>query len=303
MLIITTTLWLLKAYDYEHNVNIELKLNYKNLPDDLGVSSETPKSCIVKVIGTARQLSKIEEKFDVPLVLSGKNIIYRNNENYLLPEYINEKVSSLFTENIAVLGIEPDTLFLKLQKIDFKKVPVKLQSDIQYEQQYTCFQQPQITPDSIIIKGKKEEIDKINEVYTKKISIQSVSSDINTVVELMKIPNIQSPTNSVALYLPVEKYTEKNLSIYPEIINLPEYMKIIIFPKKANITFKVAVAKHDLVSEKDFQLTIDCQRIKQKTDGLLIPKITKKPDYVKNINIMPQVFEYFIEKKIDETNP
>ncbi len=300
---ITSFLWVLLALNDEYTAVTEVSLGYKNLPNNLGISSATPESFTLKVSGPTRQLSKSKDFFENTLVLSGENIVNKGDSYFFPPEYLKTIVSKRLAENVKIIRIMPDTLFLNLKNIAFKRVPVKINLETEYAPMYDCFSTPVLYPDSIVVKGATKDIEKIKYVNTQKLSLKNITDTVYRNLELVKIQGVKFSQKQVGIMLPVEKYTEKSFEIEPKILNLPDTINFIGFPKKARISFKVGLKNYNKVSSENFSLIVNFEDLEKDKSAYFTPELIMYPKYVKNINVSPQRFEYFIEKANSANTP
>lgn len=296
-LLITTFLWVLRALNDSTTAVFKIETQYVDLPQSYGLTSETPRSFELKVTGTARDLRKTKSIFKDGLKLSGSQIAESGDEQFLPPAYIESLVNKKLPQDVILLEIMSDTLYLKLKKLASKKVPVSLNIKVNYASMHDGFGQIETEPDSVIISGSESLIKQIKDVKTQAILLQNVSDTIRKSVELQTENGIYAFPKNIKLMIPAERFTEKSVELAPSIQNLPDTVNFISFPKKAQITFRVGLRNYDKVTASDFSLTADFEEIAAKKPSYYTPVAAKFPDYIKNVNISPQSFEYLIEIK------
>jgi YbbR domain-containing protein len=294
-LLITTFLWVLRALNDRSTAVFEVQTQYSDLPQSYGLTSETPTSFKLKVTGTARDLRKSKKLFKDGLELSGKQIVETGDKQFLPPTYIESVVAKKLPQDVQLLEIMSDTLFLKLKKLASKKVPVLRNIDVSYAPMHDSFGQSKTEPDSVIISGSENLIQQIDNVQTRAIELKNVSDTVRKSIELQTQTGISLFPKNVKLMIPVERFTEKSIELAPTIQNLPDTVNFISFPKTAQITFRVGLSNYEKVTASDFSLRADFEKIAADKPSHFTPIAAKFPDYIKNVNVSPQSFEYFIE--------
>lgn len=94
------------------------------------------------------------------------------------------KIINQFDANIRMDNITPDTIFFKYDVNTVKKVPVRLNYDIEFSTGYNIIDDYRLEPDSVKIIGPKIITDSIFEIKTKLLKLENINADINNVVEL-----------------------------------------------------------------------------------------------------------------------
>lgn len=301
LLVITSFLWLLRALNDEYTAVFRVSVSYRDLPQNLGLSSETPQTFSLKLSGSARRLKETKHVFENILMLSGKKIARKGESHYFPPEYIRNAVTKLLAQDVRIIQINPDTLYLNLQTVAYKKVPVRANLNVEYAPMFDCFSGPVLRPDSIVVSGSRKDVDKTEFVVAQSLNLKNVSDTVYRSVSLVRQEGIKYSLNRVGLILPVEKYTEKQIDIEPEIRQLPDTVYFVSFPKRARISFIVGLSMYDSVTASDFVLAEDFETLHNEQAAFYTPELEQYPDYIKNINVSPQSFEYIIERKKTET--
>ena len=129
--------------------------------------------------------------------------------------------------------------------------------------------------------------------------LENVSVNFSEKVSLLvpkNLKNVNYNKREVVVNGFVEKYTEGSFSIPFTVKNLPDNLNITTFPKEVKVVFKVDLPRFNQVKESAF--TVVCDYGVSETNGFsyLIPKIISKPNFVKNVKIIPTKVEYLIQK-------
>ena len=201
-----------------------------------------------------------------------------------------------FDKNIEIININPDTLKFRYDINTVKKVPIILNSNIKYSQGYDLINSFEIIPDSIKLIGPETLIEQINEVQSDTLFLESINSDINTNLSLL-LPNESSELKyshkEISVLASVGKFTEGNLKIPIHVKNIPEGISIKYFPKHVNVSFYTSLKNFNSIKIEDFMVECDFSEISEKQQ-VLVPRIVKKPDIVRNVKLHQKQIEYII---------
>lgn len=238
------------------------------------------------------------------------NLFKNQNEkiNYSLTEnpqqFVNEtniknKVKQLLPPDINILEINLPETSIALEKMDQKKVPIRLVTSTDIGMGYQLSPETQIMPDSVIITGPISLVDSINEWNTKRIVIKEYPTSSFKKIALAPSTSdaVRTDLKSVKVKLEMEQMTEK-------IFQLPIKFKpsqgtntdneIITIPSFVTVKAKVLAKNYDKITEKDLELF--CESMLQPNDSIdtkAIIKITSKNSAIAQFWYYPQQVQYF----------
>lgn len=78
-------------------------------------------------------------------------------------------------------------------------------------------------------------------------------------------------------------------------INIPDNMKLSIFPKEIQMNIEVELQHYDDITNKDFRLICDYKK-REKDDNVLTPYLDMKPKHIKNIRFNTSKVNYLIRE-------
>ncbi|MBD0832636.1 CdaR family protein [Aestuariibaculum sediminum] len=203
-----------------------------------------------------------------------------------------------FGNQIEVLNLSPDTLIFSFDENMVKKVPIVLQSDINYSPGYDRASDFSLQPDSVVVIGPKVKVSKINNIETEPVTLNEVRTDISESVKLklpetLKHSDLKVLSTETSLRAKVDKFTEGILKIPVELINVPESLKLKFFPKEVNVAYYVSLSDFNAITEKDFKVVCDFSK-NVNNQFFLIPELVKYPENVKSVKINQKRIEFII---------
>lgn len=301
-LIISTVFWFLGALNKDYTVQLEFPIRYQNFPPEKVLVSEVPQK--VKLLISGHGFTIIKHKFyaglsplTVDVTASGIAPMDTVTQlYYLLTNRFRDKITAQLGEDLQVLSIYPDSLFFVLDDIISKSIPVRPVLDISFKKQYLQKGPAKVLPESVMVFGPKIIIDTIKWISTSEIKKSSVSDTIIKEVDLEPIRTLQYGAEKAKVTIPVEKFTEVNLAVPIEAINLPNKLILKTFPGYVTVTGMIAVSDYSKVSPDLFRVIVDYEKINQGKDDKLQVNMAKRPEFIVNIKFSPKTVEYIIEK-------
>ena len=290
-------LWMLIKLSGEYTATTSVSVNYKDLPKNKLLQSNTTDDIKVKIksIGFNLLRDKVIRK---RIAISLKNVKRKKGSQYF---YTSKSIIPLIEKEFSkseIISIEPDTLYFDLGKSISKKLKVTSNVTIQYQTGFNLSGQLKIEPEYITIKGPKSKIDSITTITTELIELNDVNESISKKVKIIidDFDAVSYSNNEVLISGLVEKFTERTIISKIKVLNKPSAYKIITFPKEVELVFQIGLSDFNKVNEKDFQIICDYNESLKNNLDFLIPKITNKPTMVKDVKVIPSKIEFLLEK-------
>jgi hypothetical protein len=137
-------------------------------------------------------------------------------------------------------------------------------------------------------------MDTIKTIYTETIEKTKVNDTVFKQADLQPVRTLQYNVENVEVVAPVEKFTEKTLSVPIEAVNLPSNLILKTFPGYITVSTMVAVSDYTKLSPDQFRAIVDYNEIS--TQKKLKVSLLKAPDYIVNTKFVPKTVEFLIEK-------
>jgi YbbR domain-containing protein len=292
-LILASLLWLVNAINRNYQYTLKIPVKFLNLPSDKIVVGEIPDKLDVTIKTSGLKLLLIKSrKLNSDLVIDF-NILKSNaksqaysigNGNIYLKPYLNF--------DVTILKIRPDTLFFSSDLSKSKIVPIKLNSDIDFEKGYELLSNPVINPSFVTITGDSVNLSKIDTVYTSPLNLKNLKQNFSSEIQLKKTnSNINYSQKSAGVTLLVDRYTENTLSIPISVINNPNNQKIKLLPEEIEIKYSVAMSNFNGVDKTSFKAIVDFNKMNSNTKYLNI-ELVRIPSDIKIISIIPDKISF-----------
>lgn len=300
-LAISTGFWFLNALGKFYTVEIRVPVKYVNLPDNKTLANVLPNEFALKIRAHGFTiLRKKASYFFSPFEfnvndMTNNRMLESKKSNYEFPTRIfYNEISNRMSYDFEILGMSPDTLYFRYGEMVSKKVKVKPNVKIDLKKQFEISGEIKSVPDSVIINGPQSVIDTIMKIETEKRQFIAVDKSIQEVIKIKKSQNLFFVPSEIQVNIPVEEFTEANLTVPIFLSNNAENKTIKLFPSKVKVTFLVSLSRFSVIKPEDFKLSVNYNDIAKGQQRLKI-NIDSTPSFIYALKINPEELEYLIE--------
>ncbi|MEM8583416.1 MAG: YbbR-like domain-containing protein [Bacteroidota bacterium] len=173
----------------------------------------------------------------------------------------------------------PATEF-RLSEKSSKKVPVNLNWEIQLPAGYIFKDSVEISPDSVLLYGGKEQLQAIEQWTSQNVAIEWLAEDSVHTIPLSTpvLAGLSLTTDSVRIYGKLEAYIDRDF-IVPITVLAPDAVDSLrVFPDHITITAGIRQSMYDRVHSDSFQVVADLRDLPLATEnGQMVPlRLEKK---------------------------
>jgi hypothetical protein len=304
-LLISIFMWLFIKLTKDYTLDFRFAVAYKNFPKYL-VLTDAPDSLLTIGIN-AKGFELLSARYlhgKRNLIVNCKDERMRHNSGGY---YMRIPVSRLLTQislqlpsSRSIAYILPDTITLRFTEASRKKIPVKLLLSSSFRKQYQLYDRVQLHPDSVFITGAPSVLDTLHFIET--VPVSKTNLDESQRFQLpLKVPlspgQLRVSTNTVEVYIPVEKYTEAEFTVPIEILgSSADKLLLKTFPDKCTITCMVPVKDFRRTDASLFAVSVSYDAGQAKASKLKV-ELTLSPQRIRILKISPEEVEFIILKK------
>ena len=299
-LVISSVLWVLKTLNKDYESTLDMAVHYVDLPDGF-IFNTSPKDKIrVVVRASGTTIWKFNNMPSSVRNVNLQEVIKRNRrsksgEYFYLTSNLKGRLERHLGTDADIAEIYPDTLWLDLQKLATKILPVRPEVNISYKQQYILSGPVKVTPSSVRVFGYGQSFDTLRFVKTENLKLKNIDDTVVKRVKLSMLGLNEMEVKEVKVEIPVEKFTEKRVDVEVTGSNFPDSMLIKSFPGKVPVTFFVGLSRYKEVSAKDFKVYLDYNELQGKGSGSAPLNISVKDSFVYNVKTTLEKVDYLIE--------
>jgi len=301
-LFITIIIWFMKALEKNYTTDIDYPVRYRDFPEDKTLIGEVPDHLTLKVFAHGYILlqHKISSRY-IPLVISVKSFSPRAMrgvdsgfyflETRYLKDYIDKQLSSEF----EILDVKPDTLIFPFSEVLKAKLPVKQNLKYKLDQQMILRKKPSFVPDSVEVTGPDYILDTLQYVLTRNRDLGLIAGDQEFDIALKPVKHTTFGQEKVKMTFEVEKFTEKSMAVPVSIINAPDSLRLITFPRQVMVTCQVGLSNYERLQAAMFKAVVDYTNIAEGQPRIKVD-LLRSPEFVTAVRYSPKTVEYLIEK-------
>lgn len=252
------------------------------------VFAEPPQASMpFKYAGTGWKLLKMSLLHRTPsLSFQLSNSVRQSLVRTVLSKKIEQELG------LSVLELGQDKIDIHLDTLLSKKVPVKLDTLISFENGYYFRDSIVLTPDSIEVFGASQLIDTLAFVETEPLKMKCPEMDFTSTLKIVNpSPGLaQLSTEKTKVFMPIEQYTEKMLNI--QIMVLNERDSVRLLPASVTLKCVVGVSRYNEIVPSGFRIVAV---IDNESTSTTVPlTLVRQPSWVKSTQFTPQAVEYLI---------
>jgi len=175
-------------------------------------------------------------------------------------------------------------------------LPVKPDFTFEVDKQFTVRDGIILEPDSVEVTGPDLILDTLKYATTVQSDLGLLSRNYSDKVKLRKLNDLEYNRSRVDCTIELEKYTEVQLSIPVEVLNLPDSLSLQTFPSRIKLTCNVGLSKYDRMDKNLFRAVVDYSAIGEKTRELDVT-IQNIPVYLISYEYSPKSVEFLISRR------
>ncbi len=292
----STVIWVFVQFSKQYTSVIELPVSYINLPKDKILLENSPKYLDLRIQDKGFNIA-IYKFF--PRVLKIDLSEVESLDGQLV--YNLEPNKAAILSQLRIDYEDADFLQENL-KIDFqqravKRLLINSKINLDFSIGYSALDEIKLQPDSITVSGPENILDTLRQVNTKELKIDNINKDIEGRIKLDRT-NLGTVTfyqDEVSYSLRTDKFTEGKVEIPIEMINVPEKMNAVIFPKEVIVYYQVSLNEFDKVKSSNFKVIVDFKNSVD-SDGYLLAQIVEHPKIVNNLRLNENKILFVIKR-------
>lgn len=294
-LFFSTFFWLITALYRDHLATFTVPVTFTNLPRDKVLVGELPKELQVTFKATGLKLLIFSLRKTSRELTIDFSSLKKLRENV----YSFAPAGQMLHSNLQVTEIKPDYLYFAFNNSYYKTVPVKADVMVDFEPLFNLSSSIKTTPDFVVLSGDSNQVKKIDTIYTEKIILNSLDKSVKQKVRLIYPEefgnNFFASVGEVQVEINVDKFTDSEVEIPLEVINLPTGMKIKTFPEKVKVKFQVGMNDFEKIHSTMFRAVIDFRNADPGKNYMKI-ELVKRPGNIRNVKLFPEKAEFLIKK-------
>ncbi|MAL17020.1 MAG: hypothetical protein CL670_08195 [Balneola sp.] len=287
--IMAVSLWFIVNLNGSFSININIPVEPGNIPESMALTEDLPEFVQVGVSGDGWQLLNLYN--DPPTV-----VINIEESEINLFDQVRQRLSYL--QDIDIAKVQPLLLSVNMEPKVSKKVPVKINTDITFQNRYGLVGEPVFSPDSITVTGAQSKISDITEWEVQDtLKLSGVREDISTVLGLEDSEGvIELSETQISYEANVSEFTEGETTVYIRTRGLPRGQNVNYNPSSVTIKFDVPIEQFAEVEKvRPYEVYVPYSKILEDETGFVTPDIeqTAEQFQLRLRSFQPKAVAYF----------
>jgi YbbR domain-containing protein len=287
--IMAISLWFIVNLSGSFSININIPVEPGNVPDNMALTEELPEFVQVSISGDGWQLLNLYN--DPPTVV----INIEENEINLFDQ-VRQRLSYL--QDIDIAKVQPLLLSVNMEPKVSKRVPVKINTDITFQNRFGLVGEPVFSPDSITITGAQSKISDINEWEVQDtLKLASVREDISVSLALEDSEGVIELSETEIIYeANVSEFTEGETTVYIRTRDLPRGQNVNYNPSSVTIKFDVPIEQFAEVEKvRLYEVYVPYSKILEDETGFVTPDVEQTAEQfeLRLRSFQPKAVAYF----------
>ncbi len=299
-LLLSLILWfIIKLSKDGYRDTVEFKVNYINQMSSKEIVNTPPSSILLEIKAQGFDILRYN-LFGAPTLDIDLNYTSPVNDLFYWHTVSNKSLlENQIIKEVEILSAKPDTIYFDFSQLYSKKVPVKLQLKKEFKNSLSIGS-IKIEPDSVVVQLPKSQFSEIDSVWTDEFVITGEKLEMSEKLEIIfpDISSLHHKVEELQLDLNLIELTQGSFSFKPQILNLPDSMSMITYPREVKLIFNVGVDKFKNVVPQDFNLFVDFDDITTNSESNpLSVQIGNYPSFIDYVDYEPKRLEYILIQK------
>lgn len=299
-LFISAFIWFLIVLSKETNTIIEYPVVFENNPRNLALTEQSDSVLSLNVSSGSVELITLKYLSSRnPVKIDLKGVRLSKEDDLITARISTQDIARKLINRMSVpedhVTVTPEFITLRFEAISGTKLKVVPNLLLDFEPQFQLSQELQVIPDSVIIVGSGEAIQKLGYIETEKKEIKKINQTQTVNVPLI-LPNntngLKVIPETVNVVITVDKFTESSIEVPVHCV--PPDLGIKTFPETVKITYFVTLENFDRI-EKDMFLANVIYQKEHPAEKLKV-NLIQYPSYIKIIKTEPEEVEFLVIK-------
>ncbi len=265
--IMALSLWFIVNLNGDYRITINVPVEAGIVPPNMALVDGLPEFLQVEVSGDGWKLVNLySNPPEIPIdVVEGEVNLF-------------DQVRQRFTveQDVSVLKVQPLILSIGLEPRISKKIPIELETELEFEDRYGLVSNPVFQPDSITITGAESQVNEINRwVIPDTLKLTGIRDDISENIEIISIdPLIDYDVEEINFQADVSEFTEGEVNIIIRTRDIPRGSIINYNPSTVTIRFDIPIEQYtEIQNQRLYEVYVPYQEILDDSSGFVTPDI------------------------------
>lgn len=176
-----------------------------------------------------------------------------------------------------------------------RRVPILLDADIKYSNDFYLRDSILLIPDSVTIYGSSQLLENISFLKTEKLVLNAPESDVRKMLRIKKPEHghFELSSDETEVFIPVEQFTEKSFTVPIRTVNIADSVRIL--PAIATIKCLAGLSHFEELTASGFIIQADFEDVTDNASQTFVPlTLVSSPPWVRSVYFSPKSVEFLI---------
>lgn len=279
-LLLASSVWFLTKFSKPLEAEFTLNLAYSNLPKQTIVSDDAPKTLTINVKADGfKLLAEFFRDKRLDIDLSAGRILEENKIRFSQDQLL--AFCYRIMPAAGVISLDTKELIIPIDRMAAKEVKVLFHGEVILSQGFKLIAPPKLAPSTVTVYGPSQMIDSISSVKTIYTRLEGLRANFKKSIALEAFFSnaLSRSQDSIILSAEILEYTQKQIELPVELVNVPRGKRLQIFPEMMTLSVEIPVNEYSLYDKSNFRIICDYnERISE--DSFMIPRLSQLPQGV-----------------------
>jgi YbbR domain-containing protein len=292
VILFSTFLWGSVTLSGDFITTIKVPVELIDLPQNYTTGSLSNKEVFIRIRAKGWDFAKLNISGNVEFSISARKKVGKQKTD-LRNEIEN---NNWLTSSFHIIEIAPAFIDFEVDKILTKKVFVRQNLKVEFEQGYGLASEVNITPSEVEISGPFSVIEKIDTILTEFKEFNNISEKFSSELSFAELKGIKIDTKVCLVEFDVQKIVDKSFDdIIVELRNVPPSKELVLFPSKISIVLKGGINKIGRLTNDSIKAYVDFWQVLRSSSETIKPVILI-PNNTTLIDLRPKKLEFVIKQ-------
>lgn len=292
--------WLLQYFQQNLETEINMQVNYTHIPPDVVFTNKLPQEINIRVLDRGTNLLNYYFKKNIqPVTIDLENLSLTKSTYNVSQSTLYNLISEQLLPTSQLKSFSPEKIDIEYSPLAQKELPVVLDGTLMPAPGYMFSDSILIEPPFVTIYGEQANLDTLRLIKTIILNKRNINQNLDISVKLSIPEGTTLSSDRVKLNADIEEYTEKTFELPIICYNQPEDILVRFFPSNVELFVQVGLSKYPTITENDFEIGVDYNELIKNNIMNYPLTLTKKPQWLVNYRIVPDVVEFLVERKRD----
>lgn len=293
-------LWYLQSLQQDYEIEIEIPIKYKNIPANMVLTENNPEIVVAKVRDKGTVLLNYSWlRTFAPIEVNMKDAQPGENKSTTIPRRtIESSISKQLIASTSLLSFEPQTIQVEYSELKSKEIPVRLDIALTMKPGFQLADSMKIIPNKVVVFASNTILDSLVVLKTVRREIKDADKTKEITVQLQPIEGTRMEPSEVKVIIPIEEFTEKRFLLPVICTDIPDNYVLRTFPASIEVTCNIPMSRFKDLTEDNFDIQLPFREFEEnQSAGELLLRLTRKPDWVSDPILNPNMVEFIIEQQ------